>query len=245
MTEYASLADVYEFLLPEPLLTPEGNVEAFARWIEPLPAGARVLDCACGIGLLAVGLAQRGFEAHASDRSPQMIERTRALAARHGVDVHAHVRAWSELPPEPAFDAVFCVGNSIAHAQDRVAALSAMRRALVPGGLLVLTSRNWELELAAGTRLEVDDRLTVRDGRRALVTRAWVVGESSTRQEVAVSILHDDGTVTTIKETLRAWPFRHSLLIEDLRATGLSLQESTFDAGVSRYLVAGRCLNRR
>jgi len=130
VAEYASLADVYEFLTPEPLLTPEGNVAAFAPWIDPLPAGARVLDCACGIGLLAVGLALRGFEAHASDASPDMIRRTRGIAATHGVDVPARVCAWEDLPPEAVHDAVFCVGNSLPHTHDRITALRAMAATL-------------------------------------------------------------------------------------------------------------------
>ncbi len=87
MPAYADLASVYEFLTPEPLLTPEGNVAAFAPWIDALPAGARVLDCAAGVGLLAVGLALRGFDVEASDASPEMVERTRALGVRARVRV--------------------------------------------------------------------------------------------------------------------------------------------------------------
>ena len=88
VTSYADLADVYEFLTPESLLTPEGNAEAFA----PLPPpGGRVLDCACGTGLLAAGLAARGFTVDASDLSPEMVARARALG------VAAEVRAWNDL----------------------------------------------------------------------------------------------------------------------------------------------------
>jgi len=142
--EYSSLADVYEFLTPPALLTPEGNVAAFAPWLPPPPA--RVLDCACGIGLLAVGLALAGYRAEASDRSPAMVERTRALAARHGVDVPARVCAWVDLEPGPRYDAVFCVGNSLGHVRDRLPSLRAIVATLNPGGTLVVTSRNWERE---------------------------------------------------------------------------------------------------
>ncbi len=57
---YDDLADAYEWLVPEPLLTPEGSLAAFADVVEALPAGARVLDCAAGTGQLAVGMALRG-----------------------------------------------------------------------------------------------------------------------------------------------------------------------------------------
>jgi 2-polyprenyl-3-methyl-5-hydroxy-6-metoxy-1,4-benzoquinol methylase len=223
--------------MPEPLLEPEGNVAAFAPWIDPLPAGARLLDCACGVGLLAVGLALRGFETHASDASPQMVARTRELAARHGVRVQARTQAWEALAPEPEFDAVFCVGNSLAHAADRPAALSAMAHVLRPGGVLVLTSRNWERERAAGSRLEVDDRLVERGGRRALVTRAWTIDEAEIALDVAVSIIHPDDTVTTVAERLRIWPFSADELDHDLRRAGLEPQQSTYTPESDRYLV--------
>jgi SAM-dependent methyltransferase len=235
--QYADLSGVYEWLTPEPLLTPEGNVAAFAPWIDPLAAGARVLDCACGVGLLAVGLALRGFETHASDASPEMVERTRALAARHGTDVHARTCAWVDLPRRPEFDAVFCVGNSLAHAADRPAALAAMAGVLRPGGVLVLTSRNWERERAAGSRLEIDDRLTERGLRHALVTRAWTITPDEIALDVAVSIIDADGTVETAAERLTVWPFTADELHDDLRSAGLEPQQSTYTPESERYLV--------
>ena len=235
--EYTALAGVCQWLTPEPLLTPEGNVAAFAPWVDPLPAAARVLDCACGAGTLAVGLALRGFDTFASDASPSMVERTRGLAVAHGVDVHARVCAWEALPPDPDFEAVFCVGNSLAHAADRRAALTAMARVLRPGGVLVLTSRNWERELAAGSRLEVDDRLTERDGRRGLITRAWTVGADAVTLDVAVSIIAADGTVATAAERLRVWPFTADDLLDDLRSAGLEPRQNTYTPESERYLV--------
>ena len=159
LTEYHSLADVYEFLTPEALLTPEGNVAAFAPWLPEPPA--RVLDCACGIGLLAAGLARAGYEVAASDLSPDMVARTRALG------VAAEVRSWDDLPATGDFDAVLCVGNSLAHSEDRRTGLRAMAGALKPGGTLLITSRNWEREQPGGSE-EVE-----RGGSRVRVTRAW------------------------------------------------------------------------
>jgi SAM-dependent methyltransferase len=243
MVPYGDLASVYEWLTPEPLLTPAGNVAAFAPWIESLPPGARVLDCAAGVGLLAVGLALRGFEAEATDISPAMVERTRALAGQHGVEVPVRVCAWEQLGGDARFDAVFCVGNSLAHAERRRPALAAMAAVLKPGGLLVLTSRNWEREREAGTRLEVDEQLVERDGRRALVTRAWVIPDrwdAPHTVDVAVSLLAESAAVQTVSERLTVWPFTPSDLAEDLRAVGLEVEQTTFTPQVARYLVSAR-----
>jgi SAM-dependent methyltransferase len=230
---YATLAGVYEFLTPDGLLTPQESSAGMAGLLAP---GARVLDCACGIGLLAAGLAARGFAVDASDASPEMVARTRAL----GLD--AQVRRWEDLAGGP-YDAVLCVGNSLTHAADRRAALAGMARVLAPGGLLVLTSRNWARERAAGSRLEVADRLVERAGRRALVMRAWTVPESWEAPhvlEVAVAVLGERGAVHTARERLTFWPFTPAGLKADLRAVGLTPESSTYTPDADRYAVFAR-----
>ena len=151
---YDALAGVYDWLQPEPLLTPAGSVEAFAGQIRRLPAGAAVLDCSAGTGALAVGLALEGFTVVASDVSTAMLEHTRRRAQQHGVDVEVVHCAWEELGLQgwdERFAGVFCVGNSLAHAPGRTArraALAQMAGVLAPAGLLTVTSRNWELQRA-------------------------------------------------------------------------------------------------
>jgi hypothetical protein len=175
-----------------------------------------------------------------------MIERARALAAAREVDLPAEVRRWEELGPElwpEPFDAVFCVGNSLAHAAGRAArreALARMASVLRPGGMLFVTSRNWERERAAGSRLEVDDRLVVRGGRRAFVARAWTIAEGWDEphaMEVAVALLGADGRLTTHAERLVFWPFSQAMLLEDLRAAGLAATGSAEADRADRYLV--------
>jgi SAM-dependent methyltransferase len=217
---YRCLADVYDLLVPPVLRTPEGSVEALAPWVDALAPGARVLDCACGTGTLAVGLALRGFAVDASDLSPAMIARTRRLAAERGATLRAEVRAWEDLEPGARYAAVFCVGNSLTHARDRVRALRAMAATL--RGVLVLTSRNWERERAAGSRTEVEGP----------VTRVWTIPE---RWEDPHFL---DITAGGVHERLTAWAFTHEQLHEDVRAAGLSVTESTYARDADRYLVA-------
>jgi 2-polyprenyl-3-methyl-5-hydroxy-6-metoxy-1,4-benzoquinol methylase len=170
--DYDTLADVYDWIVPEALTTPEGSAAAFMPYLDALAPGARVLDCAAGTGPLAVGLALRGFDVVAADASACMVERTRALAARHGATLDARQCRWEDLPAHglDPFDAVLCVGNSLPHAPGRDArraALHAMAAVLAPGGVLVLTTRNWELMRAGGGGLQAFDKVVVRDGRGA------------------------------------------------------------------------------
>ena len=241
--DYDTIAGVYEFLVPDALLTPQGSAAAFASHVQPR---ARVLDCACGTGTLAVGLALLGCSVVASDASAAMVARPAALAREHGADVDASVRTWEQIE-ERDVDVVLCVGNSLPHAvgrDGRRAALRAMAAALCPGGLLVVTSRAWEQVRAAGSRLQVADQLVVRDGRRGLPIYAWEIPARWDEPhcfDVAVALIGDDGAVTTARERFAFWPFTEEELREDLRAAGLEPQGAAVAADkAGRYLVTAR-----
>lgn len=244
MAEYDALAGVYEWLVPDDLLEPEGAASAFAEVLEAVRPGGRVLDCAAGSGQLAVGLALRGYEVVATDVSPHMVERTRALARERQVEVHAAVGAWDDLGGlalEP-FDAVFCIGNSLTHAAgaaERRSALTAMRSQLQADGLLAVSSRNWELVRASGSGLQLPHELVVRHGIPALVVYSWTVPDQwdlPHRLDVGVGLLHGDA-VTSHVGRLTCWAFTHDTLQGDLEACGLTPQTSTYTPTVERYLV--------
>jgi SAM-dependent methyltransferase len=245
--QYDALASVYEFLVPEPLLDAGGSFAAFRAWVDDLPRGAPVLDCACGPGHLAVGLAQAGFEVTATDASPAMTARARALAEAHHVGLTAEPVTWDGLADQGwdgHFATVFCVGNSLTHAEGSAArrqALRNMTRVLRVGGRLVVTSRNWELVRSTGSHLSVADRLVVRAGRRGLVIRNWVMParwSERHRLHVAVALLDEHDGVHTVAQELDFWPFRHDELLADLAAVGLRMQTTTYAGDVDRYLVA-------
>lgn len=244
---YDTLAEVYDWLVPDALLTPQGSADAFAEHVEP---GARVLDCACGTGTLAVGLALRGHDVTATDASAAMVARTARLAAEHGARVGTAVCAWAQLAGrgwDAAFDVVFCVGNSLPHAvgrDGRRAALNAMAAVLRPGGLLVLTSRTWEQVRGAGSRLQVGERLVERDGRRGLPIYSWTIPERWDEPhalDVAVALVADGGAITTRGERFAFWPFTEDQLREDLRSVGLAPSAAAAPAEkAARYLLTAR-----
>jgi glycine/sarcosine N-methyltransferase len=108
-----------------------------------------VLDCTCGIGTQVIGLALHGYTVTGTDLSPKSIERARREAAAFGVaaafDV-SDVRAQASTDHAGLYDAVISC-NSLTHLIDdgdlhrAVAAMAATAR---PGGLVLVTNRDYE-----------------------------------------------------------------------------------------------------
>jgi hypothetical protein len=114
---------------------------------------------------------------------------------------------------------------------------------LRPGGVLALTSRNWEQIRSAGSRLDVWDRLVERAGRKAVVVYSWQVPpawDTEHRLEISVAALQDGDRLQVTTELLSLWPFRHEELQADVAAAGLSLASSTYDATQTNYLVTAQ-----
>lgn len=124
-----------------------------------------ILDAACGTGMHAIALAQRGYRVVGADASSGMIEKAHANALAAGVDVRFEVAGFGELArrldlspnsfPLPAcgegkaggFDALLCLGNSLPHLltpADLAAALADFAACLRPGGLVLIQNRNFD-----------------------------------------------------------------------------------------------------
>ncbi|MFC5885744.1 class I SAM-dependent methyltransferase [Kitasatospora sp. CM 4170] len=112
------------------------------------PEPAEVLDCACGIGTQAVGLAALGHRVTGTDLSPVAAERAGREAAQRGLDMPTRTADMRSLPFEDAaFDVVVCADNALPHlltAADLRAALGEMRRVLRSGGLLLVSTRPYD-----------------------------------------------------------------------------------------------------
>jgi glycine/sarcosine N-methyltransferase len=118
----------------------------------------RVLDAACGTGMHAIALAQRGFDAGGADLSRGMVERARLNAREAGVAVRFEAAGFGELAQafgREAFDALLCLGNSLPHvltSDGLHAALADFAACLRPGGLALIQNRNFDSVLARRER---------------------------------------------------------------------------------------------
>lgn len=132
----------------ETMLTPErddSEAEMCARLLG-LPPGAEVLDVPCGHGRIANRLAGRGYRVTGLDSSELFLERARADAASRGVAVEYASGDMRVLPWEARFDGVVNWFTSFGYFDDETdrAVLAGFRRALRPGGRLVIEHLNRE-----------------------------------------------------------------------------------------------------
>jgi glycine/sarcosine N-methyltransferase len=108
----------------------------------------RVLDCSCGIGTQAIGLALLGHRVVGTDISERSLERARVEAARLGADVAFAVADFRDLSTvSGTFDVVLSCDNALPHLLDEAeiaGALRAMRSKLRTGGLLIVSIRDYD-----------------------------------------------------------------------------------------------------
>ncbi len=111
---------------------PDANTRAMLDAVEPV-RGRRVLDFACGAGVTAAFLAQRGAIVTAIDISPASVRRGRELAERAGLEVEfiAGELTHTTFPPE-SFDAI--VGHYALHHVDLNVIAPIFNDILRPGG---------------------------------------------------------------------------------------------------------------
>ena len=126
---YDARAEDYARLTAE--LPERHQMQAFAAL---LPAGGRVLDLGCGPGQYAEWFARQGFRVDALDASAEMVA---LAAARPGVN--AWQARFEDLPARATWHGIWA-NFSLLHVPRAglPAQLTAIKRALLPGGILHL-----------------------------------------------------------------------------------------------------------
>ena len=204
---------------------------------------ARILDCSCGIGTLAIPLARLGYEVSGSDASRGMVEQA-ILAARHtDLNIPLICCTWEDLPSHftDRFDLVFCVGNSIGHTRNReemLRSLEGMRAVLRNGGKLVLHSRNWE-QLRKEKKRFTHFEWRERGGQRCLPLYAWTFPEGfDDAHTIDVVLVFDSCGKASIRSyPIVYYPFHIEDLIERLRCAGFTDIRNTFSESTPEYRV--------
>lgn len=180
-----------------------------------LRRGERVLDVACGTGIVARYAAQRvGHTARvtAIDLNPGMLEVARNATKYVEPPIEfLEGNAENSSLPDANFDVVFCQ-QALQFMPNRVAALKQMHRALVPGGRLALNVwRAAEFNLAydllgtaLGKRIGPEAREIMRTpfvAKSVDEVRSWL--QDAAFNEVRVAIRFDTVRFPSIEEFVR------------------------------------------
>jgi glycine/sarcosine N-methyltransferase len=131
---YDKMAPVFDYEVEDW----ESAKKSYVEYIKPIFVENQVktvLDCSCGTGIQAIGLASEGFRVTASDISEEMIGAASKNASKYGVDIDFVHSSFLDLKANLSrrFDAVISMGNAFSHMltdQDAVEALRNMRSVL-------------------------------------------------------------------------------------------------------------------
>jgi len=117
-----------------------GSAEQFVARLN-LPAGAKVLDVACGTGNLAIPLARQGCLVTGVDIAPNLLIQARERAAGEDLSATFDEGDAEQLPyANTSFDAVVTMFGAMFAPRPELVA-SELARVLKPGGLLAMA--NW------------------------------------------------------------------------------------------------------
>lgn len=114
---------------------------------------SRILDCACGIGTQAIGLAALGYCVTGSDISEGELAEAKKRAAAQQVTLRfekANFCALSDTFSE-TFDIVIAMDNALPHMlskEDLEAAIRSITGQIAPGGIFVASIRDYDALLA-------------------------------------------------------------------------------------------------
>jgi glycine/sarcosine N-methyltransferase len=196
---YDDLAATYDLMFHDWDVSIARQASALAPLIR---AGASVLDCACGIGTQALGLAGR-CRVVGSDLSAVAAARAAREAAARGLALPVVAADMRGLPfAAGSFDVVLAADNSVPHLltpADLAAAAREMRRVLRPGGRLVLSTRDYDT-------IRRERPLSTPPQRHAsgVVTfQLWHWNDEATHYDLERFQLHPNGDewTTTVRHT--------------------------------------------
>jgi 2-polyprenyl-3-methyl-5-hydroxy-6-metoxy-1,4-benzoquinol methylase len=215
----------------------EAALQAGAAEIEqlnlPLVDGASIVDLGAGFGMHAIPLARKGARVVAIDTSAELLGSLERLAGSLPVQgVEADLLTFqSHITQAPA--AILCMGDTITDLTDRgdvESLIERARAALPPGGMFVLSFRDYSVPL-------VDDQrfIPVRSDTDRILTCFL---EYEPQVVVVHDILHERtaGGWQTRVSHYRKLRLSPNALIESLESSGFSVRREAGMRGMVRLL---------
>jgi 2-polyprenyl-3-methyl-5-hydroxy-6-metoxy-1,4-benzoquinol methylase len=148
---YDQFADSYHLIFADWQASIRRQAEILDQLIQDElgPGPHTILDCACGIGTQAIGLARLGHRVHATDLSPVAVARAEQEAIAAGVSLAVGVADMRELAQQVrgTFDVVLACDNALPHlrsGEDLHLAAANIASKLRPGGMFLASVRDYD-----------------------------------------------------------------------------------------------------
>ncbi|UVI33498.1 class I SAM-dependent DNA methyltransferase [Paenibacillus spongiae] len=177
---YDDLAETYHLIFVDwnHAISWQGEVLSkiiHSKLASPDKVDASLLDCSCGIGTQAIGLANHGFKITATDLSPVSIERATKEAVSFGVEISFGVADFRSLEKEVSgvFDVVLSADNAVPHLltdEDLYLAVINMYSKVKDDGVLLITMRDYD-ELVKEKPRATEPRIF--DKGKRIVFQVW------------------------------------------------------------------------
>lgn len=213
---YDGFAHEYQSLFADWHQSVERQGRIIATFLNEIgyPAPAHVLDCTCGIGTQAIGLAGNGYRVMGEDLSPQSIKEAKNNAKKFSTDYPIQLAVADLLHPvtehEDTYDIVLAYDNPIAHFQtDEALALAFenMLARLKSGGLLTTSLRDYDAlsqQRPRHSHLGIQDK----DDERQIIFQVWDWDDDGRRYRSEMFVIDRGEKATQIHSYItpfRAW----------------------------------------
>ena len=174
---YDDIAEYYDLVYADWGDSMRRHGEAIAAMLGRGPADTRILDVSAGIGTQSLPLTSMGYNVFARDLSAGAIRRLQREAQNRGLVVDAAASDMRDVGQsvDGLFDAVISFDNSVPHLltdADITAALRGFRKVLAPGGVILISVRDYEGVDRSPTSIHrYGER--IRQGSRYRMSQEW------------------------------------------------------------------------
>jgi 2-polyprenyl-3-methyl-5-hydroxy-6-metoxy-1,4-benzoquinol methylase len=186
-----------------------------------------LLDCSCGIGTQAIGLALQGYEVHGTDVSLAAIKRAEKETKSFGVKVSFSIANILTLDRQVSgtFDIVISCDNSLPHLltdSDLLTALKNTWSKLEPGGLFISSIRDYDQIVKDRPRFTAPREFDGEHGRRIVFqTWEWLEGARNYLFHLFI-LIENQGNWTVSQYTTQYRTLLRKELTEILYLSGYS-----------------------
>lgn len=224
---YDRLADNYHLIFADwgQAVTRQGQILAQIIQAEGFSPPASLLDCACGIGTQAIGLAGQGYRVFATDLSPAAVARAAGEAVAFNVSIATGVADMRSLARQVTgpFKIVIACDNALPHLLSLAELAQAVRNikaVLEPGGLFLASIRDYDRLLADRPGATTPVVYSSDEGRR-ISFQVWDWASGGPTYTVTQFLLQErDGQWQTDSYQTEYWALLRAELSQLLLAEG-------------------------